>query len=219
MQPLITRRALIRTAALGGAGAAVSMLAACSAEPSGRTVTTPTTDRSNRTLLVYFSRAGENYWNGGRRVLKTGNTERLASLIADQADVTTWRIEAEDSYPDGYDATVRRNSDEQDRDVRPAIAADLPDLDGYDTLLLGSPIWNVRPPMIMTTFLESVDLTGMRVLPFVTYAVSGAGQTRATYEPLIGSGTLTAPLAVRGEEVADAGADVGRWLTRHELGS
>jgi len=40
---------------------------------------------------------------------------------------------------------------EQDDDARPRIAAPLPALDGYDVVLIGSPIWNVRPPMIMNT--------------------------------------------------------------------
>ena len=65
------------------------------------------------------------------------------------------RIEAADPYPDGYDATVARNVREQDGDARPAIAGPLPSIDDYDTVLLASPIWNVRAPMIMTTFTES----------------------------------------------------------------
>lgn len=41
--------------------------------------------------------------------------------------------------------------------------------------LLGSPVWNVRAPMIMSTFTDQVDLAGKTVLPFITYAVSGIG--------------------------------------------
>ena len=49
--------------------------------------------------------------------------------------------------------------------------------DGYDTVLLGSPIWNVRAPMIMTTFTEQLDFTGKTVVPFTTHAMSGLGTT------------------------------------------
>jgi hypothetical protein len=77
--------------------------------------------------------------------------------------VDVYRIEAADPYPEGYEATVERNATEQREDARPAIANPLPLGDGYDTMLLGSGIWNVQPPMIMRTFVESVDLTGMTI--------------------------------------------------------
>ena len=182
-------------------------------------MTATTSARAGRgTLMVFFSRAGENYWNGGRRTLTRGNTDRLASIIGDRISCDTWRIEAADPYSDRYDPTVRRNVNEQQQDARPVIAGQLPNLASYDTVLLGSPIWNVRPPMIMSTFLEGVDLAGVRLLPFVTYAVSGAGSTSSVYRPLTNAAAAVEdPLAVRGEEVDDASADVDRWLGRNNL--
>ena len=70
------------------------------------------------------------------------------------------RIEPVDPYPDSYAATVARNVREQDADARPAIANPLASIAPYDTVLLGSPIWNVRAPMIMSTFVEGFDFTG-----------------------------------------------------------
>jgi hypothetical protein len=52
---------------------------------------------------------------------------------------------------------VQRNVREQDPDARPAIANPLASIDQYDTSLLASPIWNVRAPMIMSTFAERYD--------------------------------------------------------------
>ena len=68
-----------------------------------------------------------------------------------------------DPYPDDYDPTVARNVREQEADARPAIANPLTSIDRYDTVLLGSPIWNVRAPMIMSTFTESLDFTGKTI--------------------------------------------------------
>lgn len=175
----------------------------------------PPTDRDGRVLLAYFSRAGENYWNGGRRTLDTGNTEVLADLIRDRIDCDVFRIEAADPYSDSYDDTVARNVREQGDDARPAIADDLPDLSGYGTVLLGSPIWNVQPPMIMATFAEAATLTGATVLPFVTHAVSGLGSTESFYRDLRTGARIGDGLAVRGEDVRDGGtgSDVDRWLS------
>lgn len=166
-----------------------------------------------RVLLAYFSRPGENYWYGDRRTLETGNTEVLAGMISDRVACDVHRIEAADPYPDAYDPTVARNTREQDADARPAIADDLPDLAPYDTVLLGSPIWNVQPPMIMATFVEAVDLAGKDVHPFVTYAVSGLGSTARFYRDLDTGARLRDGLAVQGEEVADGATDLDRWLS------
>lgn len=170
-----------------------------------------------RTLLVYFSRPGENYWEGGRRDLEVGNTKRLAQLISDRIGGDTYEITAADPYPEAYDPTVQRNVEEQDRDDRPAIAGELPDLSRYDTVLLGSPVWNVRAPMIMSTFIEAVDLEGKTVLPFVTYAVSGMGGVDQDYRDALPGSDVADGLAVRGEEVDAAGADVDTWLRAHNL--
>ena len=91
------------------------------------------------------------------------------------------RIEAADPYPDGYDATVARNVREQDGNARPAMASPLPSIEEYDTVLLASGIWNVRAPMIMTTFAESYDFTGKTIHPVTTHAMSGLGTTERDY--------------------------------------
>jgi flavodoxin len=152
--------------------------------------------------------------NGGRRDLEVGNTEVLAGIIGGLLDCDVPRIEAADPYPDSYEATVQRNVREQDADARPGIANPLPSLDRYDTVLLASPIWNVRAPMIMTTFVEGLDFTGKVIHPVVTYAVSGLGTTERDYAPSCRVATVRDGLAVRGEEAVDAQPTVDSWLRR-----
>jgi flavodoxin len=168
-------------------------------------------------LLAYFSRAGENYYYGGRTNLTVGNTEVLAGMISRLINCDVYRIEAVDPYPNDYGETVARNVQEQDANARPAIANSLASIELYDTVLLGSPIWNVRAPMIMSTFAESFDFTSKTVIPFVTYAVSGLGTTVRDYTALCPGATIGEGLAVRGEEVRDAGAAVEAWLRRINL--
>ena len=128
-----------------------------------------------------------------------------------------YRIEPVDPYPDDYDETVARNVREQDADARPAIANPLASIERYDIVLLGSPIWNVRAPMIMSTFAERFDFTGKTVFPFTTYAMSGLGTTARDYAASCPGATIGEGLAVRGEEVRDAGAAVESWLRRIDL--
>ena len=172
---------------------------------------------TGRILLAYFSRPGENYYYGGRRDLAVGNTQVLAEMIAELIDCDVFRIEAAEPYPDAYDATVARNVTEQDSDARPEIASPLPSIDGYDRILLGSPIWNVRPPMIMNTFVDGLDFTGRTVHPFVTYAVSGLGSTERVYTEACAGAEIRPGLAVQGEEVAQHRDDVETWLRQNRL--
>jgi hypothetical protein len=130
-----------------------------------------------RILLAYFSRPGENYWNGGRRNLDVGNTEVLAQTISARLECDVYRIEPVDSYPDSYDETVARNVREQEADARPVIADPLRSIAQYDTVLLAGPIWNLRAPMIMSTFADRYDFAGKTVFPITTYAMSGLGTT------------------------------------------
>nr|MDT0667292.1 flavodoxin [Micromonospora sp. DSM 115978] len=100
----------------------------------------------------------------------------------------------------------------QDRPQRWEAADPLRSIDEYDTILLASPIWNVRAPMIMTTFTDGFDFSGKIVHPVVTYAVSGLGSTERDYADACPGASIGQGLAVRGEEVAQAGADVDAWL-------
>ncbi|WP_326656806.1 flavodoxin [Streptomyces sp. NBC_00385] len=170
-----------------------------------------------RVLLAYFSRPGENYSYGGRTHLRTGNTEVLARMIGERVACDVHRIEAVDPYPDGYDETVARNVREQENDARPAIAS-LPDsIDRYGTVLLAGPIWNVRAPMIMSTFTDAFDFRGRTVHPVTTYAMSGLGTTERDYAASCPGATIGEGLAVRGEEVREAGADIDAWIRRVAL--
>jgi flavodoxin len=167
-----------------------------------------------KVLIAYFSRAGENYYYGGRRDLKIGNTQVLATMIRRHIAADVYRIRAANPYPHDYEATVARNVREQNADARPPIANPLKSIDDYDVILLGSPIWNVRPPMIMSAFAESFDFSGKTIHPFVTYAVSDLGTTMETYRALSTGARISAGLAVRGETVRQGDPQVRAWLRR-----
>lgn len=170
-----------------------------------------------RVLLAYFSRPGENYYYGGRTDLTVGNTEVLAGMIKDRLNCDVHRIEAADPYPESYEATVARNVREQNDNARPAIANPLSSIDQYDTVLLASGIWNVRAPMIMTTFAESHDFTGKTIHPITTYAMSGLGNTERDYAKSCPGAVIGQGLAVKGEEVSDAGPSIKSWLQSNGL--
>ena len=188
-----------RTSCGSPAGAAAaSPLSACGGEDRAG-------PRRGRILLAYFSRPGENYWYGGRRNLEVGNTEVLARMIRARLDCDVHRIEAADPYPDDYEATVAAQRARAGRG-RPARRSPTRCARStrYDTILLASPIWNVRAPMIMTTFAERYDFAGKTVLPVTTHAMSGLGNTPDDYAESCRGARIGTGLAVRGEKVRSA---------------
>jgi flavodoxin len=219
----LRRRSFVRSA-LAAAGSLVigTHLSGCSASSPRRAdevhpATAQATSARGTVLLAYFSRAGENYYNGGRTWLDVGNTEILAGMISRLVVCDVHRIQSADPYPDDYEATVERNLREQQADARPAIANPLASVGRYDVVLLGSPIWNVRAPMIMSTFVEGLDFTGKTILPFTTHAMSGLGTIVRDYARSCPGATIGEGIAVRGEEVRDAGAAVEAWVRRTGL--
>ncbi|MCT9084710.1 flavodoxin [Streptomyces fulvoviolaceus] len=195
----------------------------CSPSQSSGTATesserpAPASGSGKRVLLAYFSRPGENYSYGGRTNLKTGNTEVLARMISERIECDVHRIEAVAPYSDDYDETVARNVREQDADARPAIANPPSSVDRYDVVLLADPIWNVRAPMIMSTFADRYDFRGKTVHPVTTHAMSGLGTTERDYAASCRGATIGEGLAVRGEEVRKADAEVRSWLRRIDV--
>lgn len=114
------------------------------------------TPRERNILVAYFS------WSG--------NSEEMASYIAEQTGGDLLEIQPETPYPEDYNECGDVALEERDSNARPAIA-DLPEsIDEYDTILIGYPIWWHTAPMIIGTFLESYDLNGKEVFPFTQSA-------------------------------------------------
>ena len=115
-----------------------------------------TSSDDEKTLVVYFS------WSG--------TTEEMASYIAEQTGADLLEIEPSNPYPDDYTETGNVAREERDTNARPAIA-NLPDsIEEYDSIFIGYPIWWHTAPMIIGTFLESYDLSGVDIYPFTQSA-------------------------------------------------
>ena len=165
--------------------------------PSDNTKTdTPAAD--TKTLVVYFSRTGEQYGVGE---IEKGNTAIVAEMIAEQTGASTFEIKPKnDNYPTTYDALTDVAKEEQNENARPEIKDAVENFDNYDTVFLGYPIWWGDLPMICYTFLESYDFSGKTVIPFCTHAGSGNAGTQSKIESAISGATVKEVLAILGED-------------------
>ena len=128
---------------------------------------------SAESIVIYFSRADENYSVG---TVEKGNTQVLAEIIASKTGSSLFHVERAASYPKDYNSCIKEAQNEQKKNARPELKMTMSqkDFDRYDTVYLGSPVWWGDLPMAMYTFIESLDWTGKTVYLFGTHEGSGA---------------------------------------------
>ena len=149
------------------------------------------------TLIVYFSRTGENYNVGN---VEVGNTAMVASYIKEYLKCDSFEIVPMDKYPENYDECTKLASKEKDDNARPKIDGKIDNFDSHKTVFIGYPIWWGDLPMIMYTFMEEYDLDGKTVIPFNTHEGSGnAGTYDAIKEKLPSTKVNTQGLALDGK--------------------
>ena len=121
----------------------------------------------SKALVAYFSASGV--------------TAKLAKNLAAAAGADLFEIKPEKPYTkadlDWTNKQSRSTVEMNDKSSRPAIANKVENIEQYDTIFVGFPIWWYVAPTIINTFLEQYDLTGKKIVPFATSGGSGMGGT------------------------------------------
>ena len=151
-----------------------------------------------KTLIVYYSRRGENYWNGSIKKLAKGNTEVVAEMIAGLTGGDLFEIDTVKPYSEDYTTCTQEARRELDNNARPELKSYPDSLDEYDTIFVGYPNWWGTMPMAMFTFLEHYDLSGKRIFPFCTNEGSGMGVSERDLKKVCKGATVGKGLAIRG---------------------
>ena len=121
----------------------------------------------DRTLVAYFSASGV--------------TAKVAEKLADAIGAHIHCIEPKIPYSEAdlnwMDKQSRSSVEMNDPASRPEIARKRDDMDNFDVIFVGFPIWWYVAPTIINTFLESYDFTGKTIVVFATSGGSGMGKT------------------------------------------
>ncbi len=121
----------------------------------------------SKKLVAYFSASGV--------------TKSYAEKLAKVTDADLFEIKPEVPYTkadlDWMDKNSRSTVEMKNPDSRPEIAEKLKDMEKYDTVFLGFPIWWYVAPTIVDTFLESYDFSNKTIIPFAASGGSGMGKT------------------------------------------
>ena len=122
-----------------------------------------TKNPTSKSLVVYFS--------------ATGNTKSLAEKIAEESGSDLFEIVPQEPYTSAdlnySNNDCRANKEQNNANARPAISNKIENIENYDTVFIGYPIWWGTMPKIINTFLDTYDLSGKTVMPFCTSGGSG----------------------------------------------
>ncbi len=162
-----------------------------------------TTLDSNKVLVIYFS--------------ETSNTQKLAKLISDKVGGDFIKIETIQKYPTNYQDLVDYAEEEKNKNARPELKELNIDLDKYDTIFVGYPIWWYQMPMAMYSFFDTYDFSGKTIVPFNTHEGSGVSGTNDDIKKLEPKANVLKSLAIRGGDMEENQIPtVEKWL--NELG-
>ena len=165
----------------------------------------------SKALIIYFTRAGENYSVG---TVDKGNTELIVDYLTEVTKIKSFKIIPETEYPISYDETVKLVKNEQSSNTRPKIKNPLSSISEYDVILLGYPIWHGNLPNIVMTQLESLDFEGKTIYPFNTHEGSGVGSSINDIKKSAPKADVKEGFPLKGQYARkdDSKKDINEWL-------
>lgn len=225
-----TRRSFLAlaTVALAGSGVAGCSIVggagdALTADSESSETVAPL-DKS-RTLVAYFSVPETDDPNGmtedeansthvaDGKVL--GNTQHVAHIIGERTGAGLFRIETAAELPLDHGTLEDLALEQQETDARPKLKALIPNLDAYDTVFIGYPIWWYDLPMPMYSFLEQHDFSGKNIILFSTHGGSRLSETVKTItDTLSDAKVIGNALTISRDEMDGAEGAVADWLDR-----
>ena len=180
--------------------------------------------QKNNILIAYFSLWDNAPWgeeidtNTSASVVvdengALGTNGYVARMIQNIVGGDLHMILAEEPYPADFDAVV----DENHRETSRSISSKVENMEQYDMVFIGYPVWATTLPQAVRTFLSEYDFSGKTVIPFCTHDGYGAGRSfSAVAELAVGAETLEG-LAIHAPEVIGSAAAVTEWLNGLDL--
>ncbi|MCD8154786.1 MAG: flavodoxin [Clostridiales bacterium] len=174
---------------------------------SGTTISTDTEGAGNEDssenrnmLIAYFS------WSG--------NTGQVAQEIQRQTGADLFELVLTEPYPEDYEAVGDRWHEEQAADARPELAVEIENMEDYDIIFLGYPIWSGTLPSPNRSFLDQYDFSGKTIIPFCTHGGSRFGSSISVIEDLAGGATILDGYETSGNSAGDCEEGVTEWLQK-----
>lgn len=187
------------------------LLISVSCSGNGATKEKEVMEKKAKVLIVFFSHAGENYAVGN---IKVGNTKLVADEIQKVTGGDEFEIVANKNYDLPYNDLVNVAKEETEKGEKPSFKGEVKNIDDYDTVFIGGPIWWGTYPRVMFTFFDKYDLNGKTIIPFSTHEGSGLGSVVEDLKTLYPNATFKEAFSIYGTETRKDLSKVDKWLKR-----
>lgn len=211
------------------ASSAVASSAAESVAPSESVPTSAeTTETNGKVLIVYFAVAENSdvdALSSASVVNVNGEGKGLTRTVAEDIQAVTggdlFSIQTSVQYPGNIDDLINYASNEQSDNARPELTSQIENLDEYDTIFIGYPIWWYEMPQVMYSFFDEYDFSGKTIIPFSVHRGSRLSGTPSEIQKLEPNATVISDGFTVSHETAESSVsavadDVAEWL--HGLG-
>lgn len=168
--------------------AAAALLAACN---TGK-------GRGPKSLVVYYSQSGA--------------TGQVARLIQEKTGADIAAIVPESPYDGDYRATIERCRQEREEGLVPAVLPLEKNVDGYDTLYIGFPVWFGTYALPVSGFLKGLNAEGKVVIPFCTFGSGGLETATADLKKALPGAIFLDGYGVRNARIAKASEELDSFL-------
>lgn len=168
-----------------------------------------------KSLVIYFSRADENYFGGSMKYIDKGNTEIVAEYIKKITGADSFKVERKVPYSKDYMTCIREAQDEQRRNELPELKEYLDDVSDYDVIFIGGPVYWGTLPQPMFTELTRLDFTGKTVMPFTTHEGSGLASVPIDLKKICKGATVKPGLAIVGSAAASSEPKLQKWINEN----
>lgn len=142
-----------------------------------------------------------------------GNTEYFASAIQAETGGDLFSVVVKKPYPNDYDKITDMGSEEQDDDARPELSSHVENMDQYQTIFIGFPIWWYTMPQAMFTFLEEYDFSGKTIISFATHGGYGVGSSVEDIKKLCPDAKVIENIfEADREDIGKQTKEIGGWI-------
>ncbi len=170
-----------------------------------------------KTLVIYYSRAGENYFQGQIKNIAKGNTAYIADFINQAVGSDLFRIETKEDYSSDYTECTRQAKKELQEQARPELKNYLKDIREYENIVIAGPCWWGNYPMAIFSQLDRLNFNGKKVFPVMTHEGSGEAESfRSLQKHCLGAEVMPT-LALRGSSCPTDKEAVFNWAWKNSL--
>jgi len=167
--------------------------------------------KDKKSMIIYFSRADENYFGGSMKYIEKGNTEIIAEYIKDITNGDMFKVEPLNPYSANYMECIEE-AKVRTREHNAPIKENVPDISSYEVIYVGSPVYWGGMPEELFTALKDLDFSGKIIRPFVTHEGSGLSSIPNQLKEICAGGTVTDGIAITGSSVNSARSKIENWL-------